>query len=86
MTSRCIPQRIESRGRDLYSQALGSVIQNNQKVETTQMFVSRRLDLVRHGMHTHNVIQPLKGERFTLRTYQVKKKSVTKGQILHNSI
>lgn len=38
------------------------------------MSVSRRLDLVRHVMHTQNVIQPLKGERFTLRTYQVKKK------------
>lgn len=37
------------------------------------MSVSRRLDLVRHVMHTQNVIQPLKGERFTLRTYQVKK-------------
>lgn len=37
------------------------------------MSVSRRLDLVRHGLHTQNMIQPLKGERFTLRTYQVKK-------------
>lgn len=50
------------------------------------MSVSRRLDLVRHVMHTQNVIQPLKGERFTLRTYQVKKKSGIKRQILHNSI
>lgn len=50
------------------------------------MSVSKRLDLVRHGMHTQNVIQPLKGERFTLRTHQLKKKSVIRGQILHNSI
>ena len=42
------------------------------------MSVSRRLDLVRHGLHTQNMIQPLKGGEFTLRTYQVKKKSVTR--------